>query len=132
MELIVVVETSRSSHSPSSSGLGLVRLLLTSFLSFYFPFLLFFFLFIYVFIYFFCFSSSLLSFSLSPSLFFLLQVPLSPLPPLLLPPPVFLPYHSIQFLTFLLVLLPLPPFPPWVGENSAKRIIFYGQTKSLK
>ena len=107
----------------SSSSLDKFPFFLLSFFSFL--------LFIYLCI---CFSSSFLSFSLLPSLFFL-QVPLSPLPPLLLPPPLFLPYHSIQFLTFLLVLFPLPPlplFPPWVGENSAKRIIFYGQTKSLK
>ena len=112
----------------SSSSLDKFPFFLLSFPSFL--------LFIYLCIYlFFCFSSSFLSFSLSPSLFFLFQVPLSLLPSVLLPPPLFLPYHSIQFLTFLLVLFPLPPlppFPPWVGENSAKRIIFYGQTKSLK
>ena len=81
-----------------------------------------FYLFMYLFI-FFCFSSSLLSFSFSPPLFFLFQVPLSPLPP-----PLFS-SHSIHLLTFPLVLPPLsslPPFPPWVGENNAKRIIFYG------
>ena len=56
-------------------------------------------------------------------LFFFLQVPLSPLRP-----PLFS-SHSIYLLTFPLILPPLsslPPFPPWVGENNAKRIIFYG------
>ena len=103
-----------------------------------FPFFLlsfpFFPLFICLCIYFFCcFCSSLLSFSFSPLLFFLFQVPLSPLPP-----PLFS-SHSIHLLTFPLVLLPLyslPPFPPWVGHNIAKRIIFYGHNtrrfKSLK
>ena len=89
-----------------------------------FPFFLF--LFVYVFIIYFCFSSSLLSFSFSPPLFFLFQVPFSPLPP-----PLFSSY-SIHLLTFPLVLLPLyslPPFSPWVGENNAKRIIFYGHNK---
>ena len=87
-----------------------------------FPFFL---LFIYLFIYF-CFSSSLQSFSLSPSLVFLFQVPFSPLPP-----PLFSSY-SIHLLTFPLVLLPLyslPPFSPWVGENNGKIIIFYGHNK---
>ena len=40
--------------------------------------------------------------------------------------------HSIHLLTFPVVLPPLPsfyPFPPWVGENNAKRIIFYGHNK---
>ena len=86
-----------------------------------------------IYIYIFCFSSSLLSFSFSPSLFFLLQVPLSPLPPLLLPPPL-ISSHSIHFLTFPLVLPPPPslsPFSPGVGKNNAKRIIFYGH-KCLK
>ena len=89
-------------------------------------FLLFFMLCIYIYI--FCFSSSLLSFSLSTSLFFLLQVPLSPLPPPLISS------HSIHFLTFPLVLPPPPslsPFSPGVGKNNAKRIIFYGH-KCLK
>ena len=87
-----------------------------------FPFFL---LFIYLFIYF-CFSSSLQSFSLSPSLVFLLQVPLSPLPPSLVSS------HSIHLLTFPLVLPPLPslpPFPPRVGENNGKIIILYGHNK---
>ena len=125
MELIIVVETSRSSHSPSSFGLGWVHLLLTSFLSFFFPLLPSFCLFIY-----FCFSSCLQSFPLSPSLVFL-QVPLSPLLPVLLSPSLVSP-HSVHLLTFPLVLPPLPsfyPFPPWVGENNAKRIIFYGHNK---
>ena len=125
MEWTVVVETSRSSHSPSSFGMGWVPLLLTIFLSFSFPFLPSFCLFIY-----FCFSSSLQSFPLSPSLVFL-QVPLSPLLPVLLPRSLVSP-HSVHLLTFPVVLPPLPsfyPFPPWVGENNAKRIIFYGHNK---
>ena len=102
----------------SSSSLDKFPFFLLSFPSFL--------LFIYLCIYlFFCFSSSFLSFSLSPSLFFL-QVPLSPLPA-----PLFS-SHSIHLLTFPLVLpllSSLPPFPPWVGENNAERIIFYGHNK---
>ena len=77
-------------------------------------------LFIYLFFVFLFFS-----FSLSPSLFFLL-VPISPFPPTLFSS------HAIHLLTYPLVLprlSSLPPFPPWVRENNAKRIIFYGHNK---
>ena len=112
----VVVQPFFFSFGLSSSSLDKFPFFLLSFP--FFP--LFICLCIYLFI--FCFSSSLLSFSFSPPLFILFQVPLSPLPP-----PLFS-SHSIHLLTFPLVLLPLyslPPFPPCVGDNIAKRIIFY-------
>ena len=87
--------SNRSSHSPSFSCLDWVGLLaLKIFLSFSFCFLL---LFCFFFP-FFLFPFTPLSSSLSPSLSFLPLVSFSPLPPVLLPVPLFS-FHSVYLLS---------------------------------
>ena len=123
MELIVVVETSRSSHSPSSSGLGWVRLLLTSFLSFSFPFLLFFSFLFFIYFSLFVFSSVFFPFTIS----FFSSSSSSFAPSSSSSSSSF--NSSFYFSSRFTSSSTFHSFPPWVGENNAKRIIFYGHNK---